>query len=190
MSTEKRSQVIYRENNSRFDILDSALGWLYLDHRLLNQERIWILDRENPNTSEYCQLIVKLGHLISEPYLHLQKLEDSDKENLENFDMGFIQESLVYLLCVYCKPSGMLLRLALRAPPFAKPLPSPQGDVTCRPIPPAPAHCLFPAVRMRRRRSALGSVSARGCGGAGGFSLSGSSLGGGGGGSVDASSAS
>lgn len=73
-------------------------------------------------------------------------------------------------------------------PPEAPPLPLGQRHVPSHP--PAPAHCLFPAVRMRRRRSALRSVSARGCGGAGGSSLSGSSLGGGGRGSVDASSAS
>lgn len=73
-------------------------------------------------------------------------------------------------------------------PPEAPPLPLGQRHVP--PHPPAPAHCLFPAVRMRRRRSALRSVSARGCGGAGGSNLSGSSLGGGGRGSVDASSAS
>ncbi|MXQ96793.1 hypothetical protein E5288_WYG021015 [Bos mutus] len=84
-------------------------------------ERIWILERENPNTSEYCQLVAKLGHLVSEPYLYLQKpylqkpedsdmenSENFDMENSENFDMGFIQQSLVYLLCVYCIPSGML----------------------------------------------------------------------------------
>lgn len=86
------------------------------------------------------------------------------------------------------------------APPAPSPAspPGPRGRARPRPSPqaghvppaPAPAHCLFPAVRMRRRRSALGSVSARGCGGAGGSGLSGSSLGGGGGGSFGASSTS
>lgn len=87
------------------------------------------------------------------------------------------------------RPPGPAARLVRPARSAARGPAPPFGRVTCR-RPPAPAHCLFPAVRMRRRRSALGSVSARGCGGAGGSGLSGSSLGGGGGGSVDASSAS
>ncbi|CAI9162905.1 unnamed protein product [Rangifer tarandus platyrhynchus] len=96
------------------DLIFWTVHWLAVPrscaqaHPQRRLRKIWILDRENPNTSEYCQLVAKLGHLISEPYLYLQKLEDSDMENSENFDMGFIQESLVYLLCVYCIPSGML----------------------------------------------------------------------------------